>query len=146
MGNIISRHATNVIDSFVLRLAHVVDTVLRAINRKLSTFSSLFFSRVFGYDVVLLDDASPVNEKVDTGLRGPLYCGPGNVCIVPASRLQQRELEKKRRSERRKRAEAAALGADALRRHKSQTGREKVKGYEKVESPPNSPTTEEGTR
>lgn len=136
MGNIISHHSTNVIDSFVLRLARVIDSVLRNINRRLSTLSSFFFSRVFGYDVVFTSDPAPAPTS---GEGGPLICGPGNVCLVPASRLQQRQLEKKRRSERRKRAEAAALGHELVRK-----AREKGAGgrYEKVESTPSSPVVE----
>ena len=134
MGNISSRQATNLIDGFVLRLARTVDSVLRTINRKLSTVSSFFFSRVFGYDVVFADDSSP--HPVTSRGGEPLMC-QGNVCIVPASRIQQRQLEKKRRSERRKRAEAAALGEGLLRKH-----REKQPGYAKVASVPSSPTVE----
>ncbi|CDR98762.1 hypothetical protein [Sporisorium scitamineum] len=130
MGNITSRQATNLIDGFVLRLARTVDAVLRTINRKLSTVSSYIFSRVFGYDVVFADDTSPT--ATDLCRKESLVCGPGNVCIVPASRIQQRQLEKKRRSERRKRAEAAALGEELLRKH----------GYSKVESAPSSPPRE----
>ncbi|CDU25995.1 uncharacterized protein SPSC_06166 [Sporisorium scitamineum] len=130
MGNITSRQATNLIDGFVLRLARTVDAVLRTINRKLSTVSSYIFSRVFGYDVVFADDTSPT--ATDLCRKESLVCGPGNVCIVPASRIQQRQLEKKRRSERRKRAEAAALGEELLRKH----------GYSKVESAPSSPVRE----
>ena len=106
MGNIGSRHASNVVDGFVLRLARIVDSVLRTINRKLSVLSSYFFSRVFGYDVVFSDElASPTyaagaGASTATARRGdPLVCGPGNVCIVPASRIQQRLAEKKRRKQ-----------------------------------------------
>ncbi|KAI3479109.1 hypothetical protein L1887_58903 [Cichorium endivia] len=146
MGNIGSRHASNVVDGFVLRLARIVDSVLRTINRKLSVLSSYFFSRVFGYDVVFSDElASPTyaagaGASTATARRGdPLVCGPGNVCIVPASRIQQRLAEKKRRSERRKRAEAAAMGKEMLQRHKAANRRSE---YSKVDSPPSSPITE----
>lgn len=140
MGGIISRHASNALDAFVLRVARLVDSVLRTINRRLSTFSSYFFSRVFGYDVVVLDDAPPSPTSIDPSYRrGDLVCAPGGVCIVPASRIQQRELDKRRRSERRKRAEAAAMGQDILCRHKDGL----KAGYAQVESMPSSPTVEE---
>ncbi|CBQ72733.1 conserved hypothetical protein [Sporisorium reilianum SRZ2] len=129
MGNITSRQATNLVDAFVLRLARTIDAVLRTINRKLSTLSSYLFSRIFGYDVVLVDTTSACNELAR---KDSLVCAPGNVCLVRASRLQQRELDKKRRSERRKRAEAAAFG-------------EKVRhGYTAVQSVPSSPVRESG--
>lgn len=130
MGNITSRQATNLIDSFVLRLARIIDSTLRRLNRTLSTFSSFFFSKLFGYDVVIVDDASP--NAVELTRKDSLVCGPGNVCIVPASRIQHRQLEKKRRSERRRRAEAAALGEKMLRQH----------GYRVVDSVPSSPTSD----
>ncbi|SPO27039.1 uncharacterized protein UTRI_10500_B [Ustilago trichophora] len=142
MGNISSRQATNLIDGFVLRLARTIDSILRTINRKLSTISSFFFSRVFGYDVVFTDDSAPCAPHGGTSgdpAQG-LMC-QGNVCIVPASRIQQRQMEKKRRSERRRRAEAAALGEGLLRKHH----REKEGGgglYAKVGSVPSSPVVE----
>lgn len=124
MGNVLSHHATNTVDPFVLRLARTIDSVLRTVNRKLSSVSSFFFSRVFGYDVVFTGDE---HSDCTRGMRADaVVCGPGNVCIIPASRVQQREREKKRRSERRKRAEAAALG------HR----------YAKVDSVPSSPVRE----
>ncbi|GAC94513.1 hypothetical protein PHSY_002085 [Pseudozyma hubeiensis SY62] len=130
MGNITSRQATNLIDSFVLRLARIIDSTLRRLNRSLSTFSSFFFSKLFGYDVVIVDDACA--NSVELTRKDSLVCGPGNVCIVPASRIQHRQLEKKRRSERRRRAEAAALGEKMLRKH----------GYSVVDSVPSSPTSD----
>ncbi|KAJ1022046.1 hypothetical protein NDA18_005281 [Ustilago nuda] len=140
MGNIISRHSSDVIDSFVLRLARVIDSVLRNINRRLSNLSSFFFSRVFGYDVAFTADPTfnPTTAHERMREAGGLMCGPGNLCLVPASKLQQRQLEKKRRSERRKRAEAAALGHDMIRKAR---GGEKGR-YEKVESTPSSPLLE----
>ncbi|KAJ1584174.1 hypothetical protein NDA11_005902 [Ustilago hordei] len=140
MGNIISRHSSDVIDSFVLRLARVIDSVLRNINRRLSNLSSFFFSRVFGYDVAFTADPTTNPTTAHERMReaGGLMCGPGNLCLVPASKLQQRQLEKKRRSERRKRAEAAALGHDMIRKAR---GGEKGK-YEKVDSTPSSPVLE----
>ncbi|TKY86206.1 hypothetical protein EX895_005031 [Sporisorium graminicola] len=135
MGNISSRQATNLIDGFVLRIARTVDAVLRTINRKLSLLSSYVFSRVFGYDVVISDTHTPLGGNHALSRQDSIVCGPGNVCIVPASRVQQRQLEKKRRSERRKRAEAAALGEKLLHKHH---------GYRKVEgaTPPSSPVSE----
>ncbi|KAF6767613.1 hypothetical protein PSEUBRA_006084 [Kalmanozyma brasiliensis GHG001] len=128
MGNISSREAENLVDSHILRLARFIDSVLRSFHRKLSNVSSFFFSRVFGYDVVLVDDS------FSGGLmrKDSLVCGPGNVCIVPANRLGPRQEEKRRRSERRRRAEAAAMGEARL----------KSEGWTLVSSAPNSPTTE----
>lgn len=131
MGNISSRQAEISVDSFVLGLAHIIDSAFRRINRALSTFSSLFFSRIFGYDVVFVDTSSPASAALTR--KESLVCGPGNVCIVPANRVQQRQLEKKRRSERRKRAEAAAMGDKLLHNHR----------YSIVNSVPNSPVRED---
>lgn len=127
MGNVTSRQAETYVDGYLLRLARTLDSILRTFNRKLSLLSSFFFSRIFGYNLVVVDPSTPT-----AGLtrKDSLVC-TGNVCIVPASRTGVRQEEKRRRSERRRRAEAAALGEARLRKA----------GWGKVESGPNSPTT-----
>nr|CDI53256.1 putative protein [Melanopsichium pennsylvanicum 4] len=134
MGAVTSRQIINIIDCFVLSIARLVDRISRDINRKLSTLSSFFFSRVFGYDVVFAQDTCAHAHKSRVG--EPLLC-QANVCIVPASSLEQRQAERKRRSERRKRAEAAALGEAMLRKHIQAKN-----GSNSVESWRNSPVTE----
>ncbi|PWY97631.1 hypothetical protein BCV70DRAFT_213495 [Testicularia cyperi] len=106
MGIIFSRTFTNLIEDAVLRFARIIDSISRKINRGLSAVSSFFFSRIFGYDLVFADDAARAE---------PVICGPGNVCMIPASKLHMRQEDKRRKSERRKRAEAAALGRDMVR-------------------------------
>ncbi|PWN49848.1 hypothetical protein IE53DRAFT_124399 [Violaceomyces palustris] len=107
MGIVCSRPISNFLEDAFLKVAQLIDYLSRLSNKYFQYFVGACISPFIASD-----------SDYARGKRVQRLClpGDGGVCLIPANQAERRREEKKRKIERRKRAEAAALGVEIVRR------------------------------
>lgn len=128
MGNTTSRPILHGVESTLLRMAQLVDTVVRAIERLLSSLFTLCLPATL-YQEFQLDESKQLRA-----------CDEQGVCYIPATRAKQHADLKQKREERLKRrklrAEWAAAGLDVNEMEKQELAKGRKQQQKEKETPP----------